>query len=251
MAGMINARLELLKNISRYGQESLPQALGTRIPISELLVDAWTSRELRSLAFENLLTIEQRGREWLSTLAVVEPIQLSDHPIVMVLDGVSPDVWLEILPALSSEMEEGSYFWSRLEVPAKTAEAMSALFGWTEDALEEFAAEGIAYHQVKGDEEHPLVDLLPTILPDQTVVIRVALVDEGAHSRFMRLGEMPGFVGRFLSNELPHLKQICLRQKRRLIITTDHGLSLTKSGLSHGKGGVYERGIFRVEWCFT
>ncbi len=251
MARMINERLELLQSITRYGQERLPQAIGTRIPISELLVDAWTSRELRALAFEHLFTMEQKGREWLSTLAVVEPIQLSDHPIVMVIDGVSPDVWLETLPALSSEMEGGSYFWYRLEVPSKTAEAMAALFGWTEDALDGFATQGIAYHQVKGDEEHPLVDRLPTILPDQTVVIRVALVDEGAHSRFMRLGEMSGFVARFLTNELPHLKQICLRQKRRLIITTDHGLSLTKSGLSHGKGGVYERGIFRVEWRFT
>ena len=90
-------------------------------------------------------------------------------------------------------------------------------------------------------------DLLPPFAPDKSAVIRISLVDEGAHSALLRLAEMPLAVCRFLENELPRLKKICTAQKRRLILTTDHGLSLTKTGLSHGGGGVFERAIFRVE----
>ncbi|MEJ2168562.1 MAG: hypothetical protein P8X90_23875 [Desulfobacterales bacterium] len=49
----------------------------------------------------------------------------------------------------------------------------------------------------------------------------------------------------FLNAELPRLRKIASTQKRRLIITTDHGLSLTRNGLSHGAGGVYEQAVFR------
>ena len=82
-------------------------------------------------------------------------------------------------------------------------------------------------------------------------MIRISLVDEGAHDGLLRLAEMPAAVCRFLENELPGLKKICAAQKRRLILTADHGLSLTRTGLSHGKGGVFERAIFRVEWKYA
>jgi hypothetical protein len=47
---------------------------------------------------------------------------------------------------------------------------------------------------------------------------------------------------------LSWLQKICTMQKRRLVVTTDHGFSLTRTGLSHGKGGVFERAVFRAEW---
>jgi hypothetical protein len=42
----------------------------------------------------------------------------------------------------------------------------------------------------------------------------------------------------------------CRGQKRPLVLTTDHGLSLSRDGLSHGRGGAYERLIFRARWAF-
>jgi hypothetical protein len=75
-------------------------------------------------------------------------------------------------------------------------------------------------------------------------------VDEAAHQALLRLAEMPGAICGFLEKELPRLQELCLKYKRRLIITTDHGLSLTGTGLTHGKGGVYEKALFRVEWPF-
>jgi len=96
-------------------------------------------------------------------------------------------------------------------------------------------------------------EFLCPFAPDKAAVVRISLVDEGAHAGVLRLAEMPAAVCRFLENELPGMKKICAAQKRRLILTADHGLSLhglslTRTGLSHGKGGVLERAIFRVEW---
>jgi tetratricopeptide (TPR) repeat protein len=59
------------------------------------------------------------------------------------------------------------------------------------------------------------------------------------------LAQMPAVIAGFLNAELPRLLKIAATQKRRFIITTDHGLSLTRSGLSHGAGGVYEQAVFR------
>jgi len=89
---------------------------------------------------------------------------------------------------------------------------------------------------------------LSPITGDKPVVIRVSLADAGAHGAYLRLSEMPTTVGRFLESELPHLQEICAEQQRPLILTTDHGLSLTRSGLSHGRGGVFERAVFRARW---
>jgi len=50
--------------------------------------------------------------------------------------------------------------------------------------------------------------------------------------------------------DLPAVLRECSRRKRPLILTTDHGLSLSRDGLSHGRGGAYERLIFRARWAF-
>lgn len=114
--------------------------------------------------------------------------------------------------------------------------------------MDEFSSRDIPYHHLKGNEIHGLGDLVPPFAPDKPAVIRISLVDEGAHAALLRLAEMPVAVCRFLENELPRLNKICAAQKRRLILTADHGLSLTRTGLSHGQGGVFERAIFCVEW---
>ncbi len=69
-----------------------PDALQVRIPLSGILVDSWVTEELRSLVFEILRQAAQRGDEWLGTLPAIEPIELSDRPVVLIIDGISPDV---------------------------------------------------------------------------------------------------------------------------------------------------------------
>jgi len=124
---------------------------------------------------------------------------------------------------------------------------VAGLFGFNGDALDEFHARGIDYHQIKGDEVHGLADLLPDFAPAKPVVVRVSAIDDAAHGARLQLVQMPAVIAGFLNAELPRLLKIATAQKRRLIITTDHGLSLTRSGLSHGAGGVYEQAVFRYE----
>jgi len=149
---------------------------------------------------------------------------------------------------LRLDTDDMKHSWFRLETAPETPSAVSSLFGFSGNAIDEFHSKGVEYHQVKGNEEHGFSDLLPAFSPDKATVILVSLVDAGAHSAILRLSEMPEAVCTFLEKELPELQNICNRQKRRLIITTDHGLSLTKKGLSHGKGGVFERAIFRMDF---
>jgi len=130
-------------------------------------------------------------------------------------------------------------------VPPKTVEAVAGLFGFAGDPLDEFHARNTDYYQVKGDEVHGMADLLPAFAPEQPAVIRVSRIDDAAHAARLRLAEMPAVIAGFLNTELPRLLNICVAQKRQLIITTDHGLSLLHSGLSHGKGGVFEQAVFR------
>ena len=84
--------------------------------------------------------------------------------------------------------------------------------------------------------------------PDKPAIIRVSLVDDAAHAAtFAPQRNAPGslqFSGKRAAATSGHMCQ----QNRRLTVTTDHGLSLTRNGFSHGKGGVYERAIFRAEW---
>jgi hypothetical protein len=169
---------------------------------------------------------------------------------------------LDTTAELKANVGDITVSWYRLEVTPKTALSISAMFGFAADALDEFHARDIDYYQVKGDETHRLKDLLPEFAPGKPVVIRVSLVDkaahgallrlaempEAAHGALLRLAEMPAAICSFLGKELPRMQEICAEQKRRLVLTTDHGLSLTPGGLSHGKGGVFERAVFRMEW---
>ena len=149
---------------------------------------------------------------------------------------------------LKNELSEMKHTWHRLEVLPTTAHSMSALFGFAADALDEFASREITYHQVNGNETYGLANLLPAFTPEKPVIIRLALVDEAAHKTFLPIFEMAGMLCGLLKREFPRLKEICKEQNRHLILTTDHGLSLGQKGLTHGKGGVYEKAVFRAEW---
>ena len=247
-AGQIKKRLNVMKRIWVLKDAGFPEPLRARIPLSEILADHWASADLRSLTRQKIETIAKRGDEWLTTLPAMAPIDLTQNPVVVIIDGVSPDVWLDTMDDLKSDIGDLKLSWHRLDVPPKTALSVASLFGFRGDALDEFHARDIEYHQVKGNEVHELSDILPAFETDRPAVIRVALVDEAAHAALMRIAEMPRSIGSFLKKELARLQKMCADQNRPLILTTDHGLTLARSGLTHGQGGVYERAIFRAQW---
>ena len=244
----IRRRLETLIRICRLRGRPFPDALQVRIAFSKILVDPWASPQLRTLVRQKIQETARAGEQWIESLPSVAPIDLASNPMVVILDGISPDVWLETLEEAIIKLSDMAVSWQRLEAMPVTAVSISSLFGFAGDPLDEFHARGIDYHQVRGNEAHGMVNLLPEFGPDKPAIIRVSMVDDAAHAALLRLNEMPQAVCSFLEKELPRLQDICVRQNRRLIVTTDHGLSLTRTGFSHGKGGVYERAIFRAEW---
>jgi hypothetical protein len=248
LVAKIRERLNVLYRFVTINQVHYPTRLRLRIALSAILADPWTTPDLRSLAHQKIQAIVHKGQDWLDTLPAVAPIDLSDNPMVIIIDAVSPDVWLETLDQIIIELGDMQTSWQRLEVPPKTAPAVAALFGFSGDALDEFHARGIDYHQVRGNDAYGLKDILPEFSTEKPEVVRVSLVDEAAHAALLRLAEMPAAICSFLEKELARLQDICTRQHRRLILTTDHGLSLTARGLSHGAGGVFEQAVFRVQW---
>jgi hypothetical protein len=248
IAVKIRRRLATLIRICRLRGAPFPDALQVRIAFSKILVDPWASPQLRALVHQKIQETARAGEHWLAALPAVVPVNLASNPIVVILDGVSPDVWLETLEEAIIKLSDMTVSWQRLDVSPVTALSISSLFGFAGDPLDEFHARGIEYHQVRGNEAHGMANLLPEFAPDKPAIIRVSLVDDAAHAALLRLNEMPQAVCSFLEKELPRLQDICVKRDRRLIVTTDHGLSLTRTGFSHGKGGVYERAIFRAEW---
>jgi len=140
--------------------------------------------------------------------------------------------------------------WFRLTTEPVTAPAIAAQLGLGEDPLDALPARGIAYDHLVGNETGPLEEYLPSMAPDRAAVIRISLLDRGAHRSTLRLYEMPAALMRLLNAIVPRLLTECLRQRRPLVLTTDHGLSLSPSGLTHGRSGVFEQTIFRAWWSF-
>ena len=124
VAGEITGRLNLLKRVASLLNDRLPDLLRVRIFLSQILVDSWSTKELCSIVNQKLLLVAEKGEEWLDMLSPVEPIVLEENPIVMILDGVSPDVWLETMAGLKCDIDETTFSWHRLETVPKTTDCL-------------------------------------------------------------------------------------------------------------------------------
>jgi hypothetical protein len=244
-AGEISKRLSDLSGLAMTRRCNWPRKLKTRLHLASLMSDPWTTLELGDDIMSGMEELNRQGEEWLASLPAVAPIETGDNPVVVIFDAVSPDVWLAACEHTGNQADLENAVWFRLESEPKTRDAIAAMFGFSDDPIEAFDARGMVYQQIMGNETNALLDLLPEISPTRTTVIRIALIDRAAHSARFRLSEMPKMLHGLLMKDLPVLRDLCAGQHRPLILTTDHGLSLTQSGLTHGKGGVFERALFR------
>ena len=247
-AEKIQKHLGTVKMISERLHQQYPERLTMRIFTEELMFNEWKTTELQLVAEKAIQEVSDLGEDWLSKLPEVSSISLDDNTIIVIVDGAAPDVWLESIKGVESFKDDVPRSWARLEVKPDTVDSIARLFGFNNDPVEEFSTRNIVYHNLKGNEEHAIVDHVLPIQPDKPVVIRLGIIDRGAHAGGMRLSDMNRILKNILESDLPQLIDACRQLNRRLILTTDHGLSLTAKGLLHGKGGVYERCIFRAEW---
>jgi hypothetical protein len=227
-----------------------PERLSVRIAFEELLFDPWATDELSSAIYRSLEKVSGEADSWLAGLHPVEAVPLSGSPMVCIADGVPADVWMEAAridgeKGVLAGAEKG---WARLETPPLTQESIASLFVLKGDPQEQLGLRDVPVITVRGNEERPIAESLPPPEPGKPTVIRFTLFDKAAHTRRLRLSEMASILAGILGRDLPAVVRQCMRQKRALILTTDHGQSLSRDGLSHGKGGAYERLIFRARW---
>ena len=230
-----------------------PARLAARIPAQIMQLDPWATTELQRAALKAVREIGESGSDWLAGLSPVPRIELQDGPVVIVLDGVAPDVWTRATDGLSGRRDAAAELartqWHRLEAQPRTADALAALFGFSGDTLEELDARGVPYLTVAGNEERGLAAIVESALEaDRGLLVRVAMLDRAAHAGTASLAAMADILRGLLERELEALVGLGLGQSRRLILTTDHGMSLGREGLSHGEGGVYEEAVFRACW---
>jgi hypothetical protein len=249
-AARIEERLRMAAEISEKLALPFPGRLSLRPALETFLTDPWTGVDLQDRAAEILRRTVSLGEEWLAGLRPVEAIDLKEKRLLLLVDGVPPDVWLECMDLIDAYPEGFSTDWARLEVEPQTLPATVRLLGVEDDPLEALEARGIPYLLLKPREEEDLENLLDSLPSDKAAVIRLGTLDRGAHQGAYKLADMAVRLRHLLETKLPALHRFCRQGERELILTTDHGLSLTAAALSHGQGGVYERAIFRARWSF-
>jgi hypothetical protein len=242
-------RLSVLSHLAAVRTMPFPARAQVRLAVEEMGTDEWATETLQRATRDMIDATALLAEEWLTGLSPTPPIDLAAGGVVLVIDGVSMDVWLAGLKSVDEQTLEGcALSWSRLTAEPKTPAAMASLFGLARDPTEELSLRDIPYTHVTGRESHALVDLLPRIENGSGQVVRLSLLDREAHRQRLRLHEMPQALGAFLRRDLEGILSACRAADTALVVTTDHGLSTSRSGLSHGRGGVFERAIFRAAW---
>ena len=249
-AGEIVDSVCIIESIAKSINETFPLCLTHRIPAEKLLFHPWTTDKLQCTVFEAIQKIEKTGADWLKTLKPVESVALENCPLVLIIDGVSPDVFLEAIKEQSglqglSDVKE-KFKLLRLKSKPKTVDSIADLFGFNGDPVEMFNARDIPYHNLKGNETFSIIKNVLPFPEDKPVVIRLSIIDRAAHDKGMHLSEMVVVLRKLFEGAIKEFYKICDKEKREIIVTTDHGLSLTNKGLSHGNTGVFEEVVFRI-----
>ncbi|MBN2035594.1 MAG: hypothetical protein JW768_02510 [Chitinispirillaceae bacterium] len=246
----IDFRLGALRLFQEVRGLPFPQRLRGRVHAAALWADQWSTRDNRKAVESWIKDSEKQAADWYAALPAAAVVDLSTMPLVIIIDALPPDVWLEATAQCGPLLEGSSSEWGRIAAAPHTVPSLAALFGFAagRDPLDEFAAIGVTYHTITGDEQHPLADCMPPMEPSAARVVRVNLLDAAAHGVTIPLHQFPGTLCTVLARHLPGVIALCKKQKRRLVLTADHGLSWTAGTLSHGRGGVFEEAVPRVEW---
>ncbi len=247
-ADSIRTRLRALEACRSSLRRPLPYRLTSRCRGAAIAADVWATGDMSRTAYRLAETLENEASTWLKSLPPVAPLDLSDSPVVVVLDAVAPDVWIAGCEeaGLDESVQTG---WLRLPCTPATLASLRVLFGieTDQDPIEALSARDIDYTSIDGTESAAAADLI-TLQPSMPAVVRVSALDKAAHhGTTLRLNDMPGALAGILTRHVRSLARRCNEENRRLVITADHGLSWGPAGFSHGKECVFESAVFVAE----
>ncbi|HEX3020273.1 MAG TPA: DUF6079 family protein [Chitinispirillaceae bacterium] len=247
----IKSRLISLKKFSENFTCDFPSKLCTRLAAAFLHNDLWATPQLKRTIQAIMNKITAESSDWFETLPSIKKVNPTDCSTIILIDGISADVWLE-LTSMNPSLFTGAFTgFHRISVPGLTIDSINELFGIpaNKDPATELANQQISYITISGDEDHLWKDLTPASLPGKPQLIRISAIDKQLHAGTLHLYEVPVLLNNLLTRNIPSLLGLCKSEKRTLILTSDHGFSFSSKGLSHGiAGGPYERSVFRVEW---
>ncbi|MFP4164964.1 MAG: DUF6079 family protein [Chitinispirillaceae bacterium] len=249
-AKRIEWRLGKLKKLGETKANHYPGKLRARLDASALYTDSWTGSGIRSQLISFVKKLEAEGSDWLSALPPVTPVQLTDPVTVVLVDAVPADVWMDVITRHGELFLRCVSGWFRITAQSLTVDCIDELFGFTreKDPASELYAHGIEYVNLSGDEERAWTDIVPPAAEGVPQLVRISLFDKLAHGAVGRLAEMPQMLSDILSRNLPSFLERITKENRRLLLTSDHGLSFSARGLHHGSGGLFEQAVFRAQW---
>ena len=251
-AAVVVSRLRTILRYDTLREQAFPERLEARLCVDAIIADPWSTDELRRAAERPLAEMEATGSQWLASLPAAGALSLRDNPVVLIMDGVSADLWLANAQSLNRAAPGARWEWLRLEGKVSTPDSLALQLGLEGDPLEVLAANGIPYVQLSGREENLAAVLAGSLSvapsPGRPAVGRIALVDRAAHRGELGLGAMAKTFANLLDQRLPGVVSLCQSEGRPLVLTADHGLSLVGGKLMHGGGGVFERVVCRIVW---
>ncbi|MFW5785109.1 MAG: DUF6079 family protein [Chitinispirillaceae bacterium] len=243
-------RLRVLERLSRLSAGKYPDKLKSRLDLTALYSDNWAGSKIRSELVAFVKELQTGGSDWFSSLPPVTPVQLAEPVTVVLMDAVSPDVWLEVTDTCRQLFMRCVSGWFRTKAPSLTVNCINEMFGFPQesDPASELYSHGIEYINLSGDEERLWNDIIPPAAQGIPQLVRVSLFDKQAHAAIGRLAEMPLMLSDILTRNLPPFLEKMKKENRRLLLTSDHGLSFGAKGLHHGNGGLFEQVVFRAQW---
>jgi hypothetical protein len=244
----IKMRMLSLKKFLDSNDLQYPQRLRARSAAAALYKDSWATTKLKANILSCIEKIAADGQDWFSTLPVVPHVNCPPFTVLLI-DAMPVDVWLEIIASVPDLFATGDKEWFRQTVKSVTIDSINEIFGFSQekDPSTELSLRGIDYLTISGDEERKWIDIIPHPQQGGSQLIRLTSFDRQAHAGNISLENMAPTLANLLSKNLASLIEMCKKEHRTLIVTTDHGLSFSAKGLQHGNGGIFEKTIFRCQ----
>ena len=110
----IDNRVRALDIARQFLNGSFPERLRMRTGLSVLWTDEWATAETRKQIENIARELEKTGDDWLKSLPFQPVIDLGNRPVVLLLDALPPDVWMEARESCGHIVKGARQDWFRI-----------------------------------------------------------------------------------------------------------------------------------------
>jgi hypothetical protein len=253
----IKSRLIALKDFSRNFSSNFPSKLRARLGAAFLYNDTWATPQLKRIIQEKIEEITTESNDWFQTLPPVKRINYSDRSTIILIDGISIDVWLEVFAnssALFSDAITGIHRLSA-QVLLLTVSMNFLVFRPKATLPRDWQIFKLTILRSQVMKTICGKILFPNHHMTNPSLSEISFFDEQAHAGNIRLHEMPAMLQNLLTRNIPPLLDLCKSEKRTLVMTSDHGFHLLPKAFHMAMEDLMSNPFsgligFRVDACF-